>query len=67
MTTLQTFKAIINGTLVSVDQLHGNRGRQDIHYKIKTTSIIRGKWEIIFPETLLNADDFWKLNPIKKS
>jgi hypothetical protein len=67
MTTLQTFKAIINGTLVSVDQLHGNRGRQDIQYRIKSTSITRGKWEIIFPETLLSADDFWKLNPIKKS
>ena len=67
MTTLQTFKALINGTLVSVDQLRGNSGRQDIQYKIRATSVISGKWEIILPETLLTADDFWKLNPIKKS
>ena len=65
MTTLQTFKALINGTLVSVDQVHGNRGRQDIQYKIKSASVVSGKWEIILPETLLTADDFWKLNPIK--
>ena len=65
MTTLQTFKALINGTLVSVDQLRGNSGRQDIQYKIKSASYTSGKWEIIFPETLLTADDFWKLNPIK--
>ena len=66
MTTLQTFKALINGTLVSVDQLRGNAGRQDIQYKIRATSVSSGKWEIILPETLLTADDFWKLNPIKK-
>jgi len=66
MTTLQTFKAIINGTLVSVDQLKGDKGRQDINYKIRATSVVSGKWEIILPETLLTADDFWKLNPIKK-
>ena len=66
MTTLQTFKALINGTLVSVDQLRGDRGRQDIQYKIKATSYASGNWEVILPETLLNADDFWKLNPIKQ-
>jgi hypothetical protein len=66
MTTLQTFQALINGTLVSVDQLRGNRGRQDIQYKIKATSYERSGWKIIFPETLLTADDFWKLNPIKQ-
>lgn len=66
MTTLQTFKALINGTLVNVDQLRGNRGRQDIQYRIKGTSVNSGKWKIILPETLLTADDFWKLNPIKK-
>jgi hypothetical protein len=65
MTTLQTFKAFINGKLVNVDQLHGNRGRQDIQYRIKATSYERSGWEITFPETLLTADDFWKLNPIK--
>jgi hypothetical protein len=67
MTTLQTFKALINGTLVSVDQLKGDKGRQDINYKIRATSVVSGKWEIILPETLLTADDFWKLNPIKKA
>jgi hypothetical protein len=67
MTTLQTFKALINGTLVSVDQLKGDKGRQDIQYKIRATSVVSGKWEIVFPETLLTADDFWKLNPIKKA
>ena len=66
MTTLQTFKALINGTLVNVDQLRGNKGRQDIQYRIRATSVISGKWTINFPETLLQADDFWKLNPIKK-
>jgi hypothetical protein len=65
MTTLQTFKAIINGTLFSVDQLRGNKGRQDIQYRIKSTIVTSEKWVIIFPETLLTADDFWKLNPIK--
>ena len=65
MTTLQTFKALINGTLVNVDQLRGNAGRQDIQYRIRATSVISGKWTINFPETLLQADDFWKLNPIK--
>jgi hypothetical protein len=63
MTTLQTFKALINGTLVSVDQLRGNKGRQDIQYKIKATSYTSGNWEIILPETLLTADEFWKLKP----
>jgi hypothetical protein len=65
MTTLQTFQALINGTLVSVDQLRGNAGRQDIQYRIKATSYEQGGWKIILPETLLTADDFWKLNPIK--
>lgn len=67
MTTLQTFKALINGTLVSVDQLRGNKGRQDIQYRIKSASVSSGKWTINFPETLLQADEFWKLNPIKKA
>ena len=66
MTTLQTFKALINGTLVSVDQLRGNKGRQDIQYRIKSTIVTNQKWVIIFSETLLTADEFWKLNPIKK-
>lgn len=65
MTTLQTFKALINGTLVNVDQLRGNAGRQDIQYRIKSASYTSGTWRISFPETLLTADDFWKLNPIK--
>jgi hypothetical protein len=65
MTTLQTFKALINGTLVSVDQLHGNNGRQNILYRIQTSSYEQSGWKIILPETLLSADDFWKLNPIK--
>ena len=65
MTTLQTFQALINGTLVSVDQLRGNSGRQDIQYRIKETSYTSDGWKIILPETLLSADEFWKLNPIK--
>lgn len=51
MTTLQTFKAIINGTLVVVDQLKGNNGRQDIRYKINGT--------------IISADSFWLLRPVK--
>lgn len=65
MTTLQTFKALINGTLVSVDQLRGNKGRQNILYRIQTSSYEQSGWKVVFPETLLTADEFWKLNPIK--
>jgi hypothetical protein len=65
MTTLQTFKAFINGKLVNVDQVHGNNGRQNILYKIQASSYEQSGWKIILPETLLSADDFWKLNPIK--
>jgi len=63
MTTLKTFKAIINGTLVVVDQLKGNNGRQDIRYKLHRSSYINQGWEIIFDEQTLSADNFWKLNP----
>lgn len=65
MTTLQTFKAIINGTLVVVDQLKGNNGRQDIRYKLHQSQYMSNGWVVVFPETTLHADDFWKLNPVK--
>lgn len=65
MTTLQTFKAIINGTLVVVDQLKGNNGRQDIRYKLHQTQYVNNGFVVTFIETTLHADDFWKLNPVK--
>jgi hypothetical protein len=61
MTTLKTFKALINGTLFKVDQLHF--GGQDIRYKLHRTSYINQGWEIIFDETTFSADLFWNLNP----
>lgn len=65
MTTLQTFKAIINGTLVVVDQLKGDNGRQDIRYKLHQSQYVSNGWVVVFPETTLHANEFWKLNPIK--
>ena len=65
MTTLQTFKAIINGTLVVVDQLKGNNGRQDIRYKLHRTQYTSNGWTIVYDETILSADDFWRLHPQK--
>lgn len=65
MTTLQTFKAIINGTLVVVDQLKGNNGRQDIRYKLHRTQYTNNGWTIVYDETILSADDFWRLHPQK--
>jgi hypothetical protein len=61
MTTLKTFKALINGTLVKVDQQHF--GGQDIRYKLHRTSYINQGWEIIFDEVTFSADLFWNLNP----
>lgn len=65
MTTLQTFKAIINGTLIVVDQLKGNNGRQDIRYKLHRTQYTNNGWTIVYDETILSADDFWRLHPQK--
>ena len=65
MTTLQTFKAIINGTLVVVDQLKGDNGRQDIRYKLHRTQYTNNGWTIVYDETILSADDFWRLHPQK--
>jgi hypothetical protein len=67
MTTLQTFKAIINGTLVVVDQLKGNNGRQDIRYKLHRTSYTNKGWVIVYEETILSANEFWNLNPQKQT
>jgi len=67
MTTLQTFKAIINGTLVVVDQLKGNNGRQDIRYKLHRTEYTNHGWTIVYEETTLHSDDYWKLNPQKQT
>jgi len=68
MTTLQTFKAIINGTLVVVEQLKCNNGRQDIRYKLhKTQYTNQGGYVVTYDETILHADDFWKLNPQKQT
>ena len=61
MTTLKTFKALINGTLVTVDQLHN--GGQDIRYKLHRTSYTNKGWVVVFPETTLHADDYWRLHP----
>jgi hypothetical protein len=63
MTTLQTFKAIINGSLVVVDQIKGNNGRQDIRYKLHKTQYTNNGWVVVYPETILSADDFWRLHP----
>lgn len=65
MTTLQTFKAIINGTLVVVDQLKGNNGRQDIRYRLHRTQYVNNGFVVTLIETTLDANEFWKLNPIK--
>lgn len=65
MTTLQTFKAIINGTLVVVDQLKGDNGRQDIRYKLHQTQYVNNGFVVTFIETTLSADDFWRLHPQK--
>lgn len=61
MTTLKTFKALINGTLVTVDQLHN--GGQDIRYKLHRTSYTNKGWVVVYDEQTLRADDFWNLNP----
>ena len=63
MTTLKTFKAIINGTLVVVDQLKGNDGRQDIRYKLHRSQYTNQGYTIVYDEQTLSADNFWKLNP----
>jgi len=65
MTTLQTFKAIINGTLVVVDQLKGNNGRQDIRYKLHRTEYTNNGWVVTYNETIVSANDFWRLHPQK--
>ena len=61
MTTLKTFKALINGTLVTVDQQHF--GGQDIRYKLHRTSYTNHGWEVVFIEQTLKADDYWRLHP----
>ena len=65
MTTLQTFKAIINGKLVVVDQLKGDKGRQDIRYKLHQTQYVNNGFVVTLIETTLESSEFWKLNPIK--
>jgi hypothetical protein len=67
MTTLQTFKAIINGTLVVVDQLKGDNGRQDIRYKLHRTEYTNNGWVVVYEETILSANEFWNLNPQKQT
>ena len=67
MTTLQTFKAIINGTLVVVDQLKGDNGRQDIRYKLHRTEYTNNGWVIVYEETILSANEFRNLNPQKQT
>jgi len=49
MTILKTQSAIINGKKVIVDTIKGNKGKQDLFYKI-------GDYFIGF-------DNFWALNP----
>ena len=61
MTTLKTFKALINGTLVKVDQLHF--GGQDIRYKLHHASYTNKGWVVVYDEQTLSADNFWNLNP----
>lgn len=61
MTTLKTFKALINGALVTVDQLHN--GGQDIRYKLHRTEYTNNGWVVVYEETTLHSDDYWKLNP----
>jgi hypothetical protein len=61
MTTLKTFKALINGTLFKVDQQHF--GGQDIRYKLHRTSYTNNGWVVVFQETTLHADDYWRLHP----
>ena len=61
MTTLKTFKALINGTLVKVEQQHF--GGQDIRYKLHRTSYTNQGWEVVFIEQTLKADDYWRLHP----
>jgi hypothetical protein len=61
MTTLKTFKAIINGTLVKVDQQYF--GRQDIRYKLHRSQYTNQGYTIVYDEQTLSADNFWNLNP----
>jgi hypothetical protein len=52
MTTLKTFKAIINGNLFTVDQLKWADGKQSMHYHINGLPCS------------MTADRFWNYNPI---
>jgi hypothetical protein len=61
MTTLKTFKALINGTLVTVDQLHN--GGQDIRYKLHRTQYVNNGYTVTYEEQTLKADNFWALHP----
>jgi hypothetical protein len=61
MTTLKTFKALINGTLVTVDQLHN--GGQDIRYKLHRTQYVNNGYTVTYEEQTFSADDFWRLHP----
>jgi hypothetical protein len=61
MTTLKTFKALINGTLVKVEQQHF--GGQDIRYKLHRTSYTNKGWLVVYDEQTLSADDYWRLHP----
>jgi len=61
MTTLKTFKALINGTLVTVDQLHN--GGQDIRYKLHRTQYVNNGYTVTYDEQTLSADNFWRLHP----
>lgn len=63
MTTLKTFKALINGTLVTVEQQHF--GGQDIRYKLHRTEYTNNGWVIVYEETTLHSDDYWRLHPQK--
>jgi len=61
MTTLKTFKALINGTLVTVEQQHF--GGQDIRYKLHRATYTKNGWVVIYDEQTLSADNFWRLHP----
>lgn len=61
MTTLKTFKALINGALVTVDQLHN--GGQDIRYKLHRSQYTKNGYTVTFEEVTLKADNFWNLHP----
>lgn len=61
MTTLKTFKALINGTLFKVEQQHF--GGQDIRYKLHEAHYKIMGFTVTYGEQTFKSNDFWRLCP----